>query len=121
MTTRTSSPWLAGSCAELGQRAVEHVDGDVGDRPEPAAEDQDRPLVERLGRLDDLAVGREHGRLGEPAVDQFQAHQAVVDLGEGRAGELDQVDLDPLVGEVVEQVPDQLRRRRPRRARRGSG
>ena len=81
---------------ELGQGAVEHVDDDVGDRPEPAADDQDRAFVERLGRLDDLAVGREHGRVGEPAMDQLQAHQAIVDLGEGRAGELDQVDLDPL-------------------------
>ena len=45
-------------------------------------------------------------------MDQLQAHQAVVDLREGRAGELDQVDLDPLAREVVEEVPHEGRRGR---------
>ena len=41
--------------------------------------------------------------LDRPELHQRQAHQAVVDAGEGRPGELDQVDLDPLAGQAVEE------------------
>ena len=112
---------VGGLLQELGQGAVEHVDDDVGDRPEPPAQDQDRAFVEDFGRLDDLAVGHEHGRVGEAAVHQLQDHQAIVHLGESRPGKVDQVDLDPLVGQVVQELPRPGPPGRRHRARRGSG
>ncbi len=90
---------------------MEHVDRLVGDRAEPAADDQDGALVEHLGGLDDLSLGGEHGRLGQAAVHQLEAHQPVIDPGEGRPGELDQVNVDPLVRESVEQVAQEGDRR----------
>ena len=50
---------------ELRGRAVEHVHVHVGHRPEAAALDQDRLLVEHLGGLEDLALRAEHDRVGQ--------------------------------------------------------
>ena len=92
---------------ELGERAVEHIDRVVGDRPESAAQDEDRLLVKSVGRLDDLAVRREHRGVGQATVDELKAHQAIVNPREGRASELNQVDLNSLVAQTVEQMADQ--------------
>ena len=81
---------------ELLAGGVEHVDVDVRDGAERAALHQDRPLVEDLGGLEDLAGRREHRRVAEPELDELQAHQAVVDRPELGPGEVDHVDLDPL-------------------------
>ena len=66
-------------------------------------------LVEHLGGLHHLARRGEHRRIGEPLLDKLQAHETVVHLAEGRAGELDHVDLDAFAGEVVHQRADQGR------------
>ena len=99
---------------ELVARALEDVESEGGDRAEMAALDHDRPLVEHLGRLDHLAPGGEQRRVGEAALHEIEADQAVVDAGEGRALEVDDVDLDPLRIEPVHEGADQLRRRRVR-------
>jgi hypothetical protein len=71
-------------------------------RAERAAFDQDRLFVQDLGRLQDLAGRGEHGGVGQAGVDQFQAHQTVVDIGERRAGEVDHIHLDPLDRKAVQ-------------------
>ena len=70
---------------ELRARAVEHVEGELGHGPEAAALDEDRLLVEHLGRLHDLAGGGEHRGVGQALLDELQAHEAVVDAVERRA------------------------------------
>ena len=79
-------------------------------------------LVEHIRGLDDFAVGREHGGIGEAVLHQLQAHQAIVHVLEGRAGELDHVHFDALAGQVVEQRRDErLGIVREGRWRRGPG
>ncbi len=98
---------------EVCAGALEHVDVDVADRPEAAALDQHVLLVQHLGRLQHRAAGGEHGGAREPELDQLHAHEPVVDVLKGAAGELDHVDRDPLGGQVIKQRFDQrLRLRR---------
>ena len=97
----------AGLLREALERALEHVDVDVRDRPEAAALDQHRLLVEHLRRLQHVAVGGEHRRAGEAELHELQAHHAVVDVAELDARQLDHVDLDAIGGEAVEQRLDQ--------------
>ena len=97
---------------KLVARSLEDVEAEVGDRAKAPAFDQDRPLVEHLGRLDHLARGGEQCRVGEASLHELEADEAVVDVGEGRALEVDDVDLDSLRVEPVQQRADQLRRRR---------
>jgi len=92
-----------GLARELRQCALHHVDVDVRHRTEAATLDQDRLLVEHLGRLQDCPVGGEHRRPGESELHQLQAHDAIVDVPELDAGELDHVDLDALGRQAVEQ------------------
>ena len=107
--SRRRRPRCPRSRANVLAGAAEHVDVDVADRAEAAALDQDRLLVEHLGRLQHLPVGRSNIAAPRQAqLHQPQAHQAVVDLAEGDARELDHVDLDAPGGQVVEQRLDQL-------------
>ncbi len=92
--------------ARLG--AVEDVLGRVGQRAEAAALDEHRLFIEQFVRADDLAVGREHGRVGKPLLDQLERHEPVVDVMEIRPGELDDVHLDALDRQAVEQRADEL-------------
>ncbi len=96
---------------ELAAGAFQHVHMQVVDGTECAALDQHGLLVENLRCLHDLAVGREHHRLRETLLDQLQAHQAVIDLGESRARELDHVHFDAALRQVVEQRSDEVMRR----------
>ena len=86
---------------ELRRRAVEHVDVHVRHGPEAAPLDEDRLLVQHLGRLEDLAVLPEHDRVRQPELDEEERHQPVVDVLERRAREAEHVDLDPVAAEVV--------------------
>src|SRR4029077_12307768 len=88
------------------------VEAEVGDGAKAPTLDQDRPLVEYLGRLDHLAVGGEECCVGEASLHELETDQSVVDVGESRASEIDDVDLDPLGVEAVQQRPDQFRGRR---------
>ena len=112
VSTTGSSPRDVRFGQKLVARSLEDVEAEVGDGAKAPAFDQDRPLVEHLGRLDHVARGGEECRVGEASLDELQADQAVVDVGEGRAGEVDDVDLDSLRVEPVQQRADQLRRRR---------
>ena len=76
---------------------------------EAAALDEHGFFVEHLGPLHGLALGGEHGGLGQPVLHQLQRGEAVVHLDERRPGELDHVHLHPLPGEVVQQRVDELR------------
>ena len=84
---------------ELPARAVEDVEVDVRDRAEAPALDQDGPLVERLGGVEDAAVGGEHRRLAETELDELQADDARIERVERGTRELDHVHLDALGGE----------------------
>ena len=88
---------------ELRLGAPEHVVGDLGDGTEAAALDENGPLIEHVRRVHDLAVGREERGAREAALDELERHEAVVDLREGRAGELHHVHLDARGRQVVEQ------------------
>jgi hypothetical protein len=59
------------------------------------------------GRMHHFSLCGKQGRVGKGVLDQPQAHQAVIDAGEGRAGELDHVDFDPLASQIVEQRSQQ--------------
>ena len=48
---------------KLGPSALQHIDGNLGDRVEAAAFDEDRFLVQDVRDLHYFSVGREHGRL----------------------------------------------------------
>ena len=105
-----SLPLTSGASDELrAGRAVEHVDVHVRHRPEAAALDEYRLLVEHLGGLKDLALLAEHDGVREAVLDQEERHQAVVHVREGGPREAQHVDLDPVHAEVVAQGLDQLR------------
>ena len=61
-----------------GLGAAQHVQRDIGHRPETAALDQDALFVKGVGGLDDLAVGGKQGGVGQAALHQLQRHKAVV-------------------------------------------
>ena len=92
---------------ELGAGAFEHVKGQFGQGPEAATLDEDRFFIKGLGGLDHLALGGEQGGLGQSLLNQLQAHEAVVHLGEGRPRELDQVHLDTFHRQVVKERADE--------------
>ena len=97
----------AGVLPVLFQRGVQHAQRDIGDRAKTAALDQDRAIVQNLGWLHHLPVGEEHGHIRKPLFHQLQAHQAIVHAVENRAGEFNQVDLDPAPVQPVHQALDQ--------------
>ena len=70
---------------ELLARPLEQIERELGDGPEAAALDQDRLLVEHLRRLHDLAAAVNMAASVKPVLDELQAHEPVVDAGEGRA------------------------------------
>ena len=112
----------AKSCCKLAGGAIQHRQSDVGNRAEAAALNHHGLVVEHFRGLHDLAIGREHGRVGEPLFHQLQAHQAVVHLGEGRTRKLDHVHFDPAAAQIVHQRGDQVREIvRHSRTRRRSG
>lgn len=94
---------------ELRPRPLEQIEGELRDGAEAAALDQDGLLVEHLRGLDDLPGGGEHRRVGQPLLDQLQAHEPVVHPVERRARELDHVHVDPLARELVHERADQRR------------
>ncbi len=89
--------------AELIERLFQEVPRQQIDRTKTAALDENGTLVKDLGRLDDFTRRREHGRVGERVLDKPEAHQAVVDVGEGGSRELDHVDFDAIAGQVVQE------------------
>ena len=93
---------------ETGLGRVEDVLGRVRQRPEAAAFDEHRLLVEQFVRAHDLAVGGEQRRVGKPLLDELERHEPVIDVMEIRARELDDVHLDALDREPVEQRADEL-------------
>lgn len=76
--------------------------------PAPAPLHENRSFVKHLRRLHDLPVRSEHRGVGKAALDQLKAHQAIVHSRERGAGELDHIDLNPLTGQVVHQVGNQV-------------
>jgi len=92
---------------ELGLGRVEHVDVDVGRRPEAAPLHQDRLLAQYLARLQHRSVGTEHGHTAQAELDELERHQPVVHSAELDAAELDHVDFDPADGQSVKQALDQ--------------
>ena len=78
--------WAAGFCARIGviltERTIEHFLRDIGYGTERAALDDDRLAKKHLGGLDNFSFGSEHDRIGEPVLQEFQAHQTVIDSGE---------------------------------------
>ena len=97
-----------GKPSELGKGAFEHVEGDPGDRAEAAPLDEDRLVIEKLCRLDHLAVRGEHRCVGQPLLDEQQAHQPVVDGGEGGPGKLHHVHFHAVPCELVHEGPDEV-------------
>ena len=87
---------------ELFLGAGEDGFGEVGDRAKTAALDEDRLLVEQLGRLDDFASRGEHHGFGETLLDELQRHQPVVHAGKAGTAETNHVHLDAFVREAVE-------------------
>jgi hypothetical protein len=87
---------MSGSSRNCARARSSRSQSEVGHRPEAAALDQDRPFVEDLRGLHDLAGGREHRGIGEALLDQLECHQPVVEAGERWARQLDHVDLDTL-------------------------
>ena len=83
--------------------AIQHVQRDVRERPEAAPLHEHRFSVQELSGLHDLAVRSEHRRVGQPSLDELKRHQPVVHAWERGAGELGEVDLDSLAGDVVDQ------------------
>ena len=51
---------------------VEDRGGEIGDRAEAAAFDEDRFLVQRVEWLDNFAVGGEDGGIGETLLDELE-------------------------------------------------
>ncbi len=92
---------------ECAQCRARQVEVHIGDRSEPAALHEHRLLVEDFGGLQHPAVGGEHGRPGQAQLHQAQAHDAIIDLFEFRARELDEVDLDALGAQPIEEGLDQ--------------
>src|SRR5580704_11106897 len=88
---------------KLIERRGEEVERELRRGPEAASLDEDWFLVKDLRRLHDLAVRREHGGVGQSALHQLEAKQAIVHTREGWSGELDHVDLDPFARQVVHQ------------------
>lgn len=91
-----------GFLTEAFMGATHDVDVGVADRAEGAALDEDGFLAEDFGGLENFALGPEHGGRGEAHLNEFQGHQAVVDVAEFDAREFDHVDFDTFGGEVIE-------------------
>lgn len=89
-------------------RGPKNVRIGMADRPEAPAFNKDVLLIKRLGRLDDLSVGPEHGGIAQSLLDQLQAHQTVVDVPEFNSREFDHIDFDSFGAQVIEQRFDQL-------------
>jgi len=89
-------PTTPGSSRKLFSCAVQQVKRQLGGRAETAALDQDRPLVKDFRWLYDVSVRGEHRGIGQAKLDQLEAHEPVVHAREGRARELDHVDLNLL-------------------------
>src|SRR3984885_2111924 len=86
---------------KLIERPGEEVERELRRGPEAAALDENWFLVKDLRRLHDLTGRREHGGVGQSALHQLEAKQAIVDTREARSGELDHVDLDPFARQFV--------------------
>src|SRR5207245_6448510 len=95
MSTTGSAPSRCGSSRNCS-RALEEVERELRDGAEASALDQDRPLVEDLRPLHDLAIGGEHAGVREALFDEL----TVVDPRERRTA-----DLDPVYIEAVECWP----------------
>ncbi len=105
---------------ESALSAVEHVHRDIGHGPETAAEEEDRAFVQGFRRLNDFSARGEHRRSGEAALDELQAHQAVVHVGERRAREFDHIDFEGAGRTAPPEVAGPWPSVRARRARSGS-
>src|SRR5882757_3871796 len=81
---------------KLGRGAVEHVDVDVGDRPEASALNQYGPVVEDLGRLEHIARRSEHDGVSQAIFDEMEGENAVINMGKRWAAEFEHVDLHPV-------------------------
>ena len=92
---------------ELLAGSGEEVEGELRHGPEGAPLDEDGLLVEHVGGLDHFPRRGEHRRVGQPLLDQLQAHEPVVHAVEGGAGEPDHVHVDALARELVHERADQ--------------
>jgi len=88
---------------KLRAGGIEHVYIDVRDRPERPALHQDGLLIKNFRRLQHMAVGRIHHRVGQPMLDEVEADGAIFDVQKVRPVELDHVHLDARDAEVVRQ------------------
>ena len=61
-------------------RAVQHIEPDVGNGPEPAPRDEDGFLVEHLRRLHHFSLRGKHRGIGQSQLHQLQTRQAVVNI-----------------------------------------
>src|SRR5262249_40431248 len=86
---------------ELCRSAIEHIDSHFGNGAKAAAFNDDTFLVKHVGRLDHLAVRKEHRRLRQPLLHQLKRHETIVDGPEWWPGELEHVDVEAVGGEII--------------------
>src|SRR5206468_6051710 len=95
---------------KLNQRALEHVEIDIGDRAKTAALDQHSFVMQHVGRLQYLAVRAEHGGAAQSDLHELERRDAVVHVAKFDSAELEHVDLEATRGQVVQQRFDELLR-----------
>ena len=88
---------------KLIERPGEEVERKLRRGPEAASLDEDWFLVKDLRRLHDLTVRREHCRVGQASLHEFEAKQAIVHTRERWPREFDHVDVDPFARQFVHQ------------------
>ena len=65
--------------------------------------------MENVRRLHHVSARFEHGRVGQPLLDELESHEPVVDVRKARTREPDHVDLDAAARKIVHQRADQDR------------
>ena len=95
---------------ELLQPFSDHVDADLGDRSEGAADGENVLLVQDIGCLAVSPVGGEDDRIRHAVFDQLKREQAVVDFFKIGPVHLDHVDFHLIAVEVVVQRLQELLR-----------
>ena len=107
MSTTGSRPAMSGSLFMRSRERSSMSRLDPRDGTEAPPLDQDGRVVEQLGRLHRLAVGGEQRRIGQPLLDELEAHQPVVERVEGEAGKLDHVHFHAVAGQLVHERADE--------------